>query len=186
MTAVRGAAKKQAAPVQAPPPAAPAAAAKKLDTKVIAIAAVVALAAVYFLFLKPSPKAATPPATGASAAAPVSAGNVRLGDLENIPHDGPVVALDSITVNLADGKFLRLGIALQLSKEAGKGEGSLDPRSFGARALDSAITVMSSYTADDLTQPKSRAKAKERLTRTIVARYDNEVLGLYFTDFVMQ
>jgi flagellar FliL protein len=183
MTAVRGAAKKQAAPVQAPV-APPAPEKKKMDPKILAIGGVVLLALVYFMFLKPKPAAndAAPPT---AAGAPITAGNVKLGDLENIPHDGPVVALSSITVNLADGKFLRVGVALQLGK-AGSSDGTIDPPSYGARALDSTISVMSTYTATDLTDAKGRLKAKERLARTIVARYGGDVLGIYFTDFVMQ
>ncbi len=38
----------------------------------------------------------------------------------------------------------------------------------------------------ELTTAKGRADAKERLARSIVARYPGEVLGFYFTDFVMQ
>ncbi|MBW8826846.1 MAG: flagellar basal body-associated FliL family protein [Acidobacteria bacterium] len=182
MTAVRGAAKKQAAPVAAPPPPPAAPAKKPLNTKMIAGIAVVVLLAAYFLVLKPKP-ASTPPAAATGTA--ITAGNVKLTNLDNIPHDGPVVALDSITVNLADGKFLRVGLALQLGK-AGAKEGSVDPKSYGARALDSTISVMSTYTTTDLADVKGRLKAKERLTRTIVARYGGEVLGLYFTDFVMQ
>src|SRR4051794_37883120 len=101
--------------------------AKKANTKLIAVGVVVVLLAAYFLVFKPKP--AVTPTPGAGVA--ITAGNVKLADIDNIPHDGPVVALDSITVNLADGKLLRVGVALQLGKAAAK-EGSVDPRSFGA------------------------------------------------------
>jgi flagellar protein FliL len=80
---------------------------------------------------------------------------------------GVVVTLAPITMNLADGRYLKLTLALQLSKAASPVAGSVDaaagavPVLDGAKALDAAITVLGK-------------------------RYDGDVLGVYFTEFLMQ
>jgi flagellar FliL protein len=93
-----------------------------------------------------------------------------------------VVALDAVTLNLADGRFLKLGIALQLAPEAEVA----DPASFGARALDVAIELMGTYTYDELSERGALTKAKEKVSEAVSEAYEGEVLRVYFTEFVMQ
>lgn len=101
---------------------------------------------------------------------------------------GAVASLDPITLNLADGRYLKVAIAVQLSAEApaGGGEGKGDPAAHWARALDAAISVLGERTYDELAAPGGRAKAKEELSHTVAELYDKEVVGVYFTEFVMQ
>jgi flagellar FliL protein len=117
---------------------------------------------------------------GSPAAAPtaeeVKPPSVQDGD----PSD--VVSLDAITLNLADGRFLKLGVALQLAPEAEV----TDPISFGARALDETIDLMGGYTYKELSAPGARTKAKDKLSEAVSEAYDGDVLGVYFTEFVMQ
>lgn len=173
----------QATP-EAPPPSAPAR--KRLDPRKAAAGAVLAVALLYFFLLKPGPNAPAPSHAAAPAAA-VPTETAESGYADEIPHDGPVVALDPVTVNLADGRFLLIGVALQL-QEAGGGHGGdeVEPASFGARAIDSLISVMSRSRSDELRADTGLVAVKEELARTIVARYGGEVLGVYLTDFVMQ
>lgn len=186
MTAVRGA-RKQAAPAPAAPPPAPVSAPKKPNIKLIAGGGVVVLLAA-FMFLRGGGGSETPEA------APVAGPAVTTGSAANpaagaVPeqHGGPVVSLPSITINLADGKFLRLGLALQLPDAAVvPEEAAADPKNFGARALDSAIEVMSTYASPDLSTAEGRAAAKGKLSEAVVNRYGGEVAGIYLTDFVMQ
>lgn len=185
MTAVRGA-RKQAAPAPAAPaPAAPAAPAKKPNIKMIAAAGGVVLLLAAFMLTRGGggTPAAAPPVTGPAVTAGTGTATAALPE----QHGGPVVSLPSITINLADGKFLRLGVALQLPDAATvPAEAAADPKNFGARALDSAIEVMSSYASPDLSTAEGRAAAKEKLSETVVNRYGGEVAGIYLTDFVMQ
>ena len=53
-----------------------------------------------------------------------------------VPHPGPVVALDPIAVNLAGGGYLKVGITLQLTEEAGGEGGDIG----AAKALDLVIS----------------------------------------------
>jgi flagellar FliL protein len=114
-------------------------------------------------------------------------------DLTNEP--GVVVALEPITLNLADGRFLKAGLSLQLSKAAGAegaaGHSSSDASTGstgfdGAKALDAAISVLGARSYAQLLAPGGRAKAQSDLTKEVALRYEGEVLKVYFTEFVMQ
>lgn len=102
---------------------------------------------------------------------------------------GPVVALESITLNTADGHYLKLGLALQLdAAHAGGGghEAATDPKAEWARALDLAIEVMGGRTYPDLVSPPGRAAAKDALQKRMLEIYPEEVVGVYLTEFVLQ
>src|SRR3954452_8938098 len=101
------------------------------------------------------------------------------------PVPGAVVAMDPITINLASGHYLKLGLALQAT--AGAKE-ELD----GSHALDLAITMFSNRTVAELSSPKAVAHLKAELTEQVEEAYTEEgekegpVMGIYFTQFVMQ
>ena len=94
------------------------------------------------------------------------------------PQPGAVAPLDSIQVNLADGHYLRLGIALQLTTKAKEVDGS--------KALDAAIELFSGKSIEELTDLKEREKLKKELVKELEHLYEDEVMGVYFTQFVMQ
>lgn len=101
------------------------------------------------------------------------------------PVPGTVLALDSITLNLADGRYLKLGMALQFTVEGsvtGEGGAALD----GSQALDLAIAQFSNLPIIALNSSGARMKAKEKLVKAIKKAYDDKVMDVYFTEFVMQ
>jgi flagellar FliL protein len=104
---------------------------------------------------------------------------------------GPVQNLEPITLNLADGRFLKVGLALQLAEVEGGGHGGGEELP-SAKALDIAITHLGSYTMDELSSPKARELVKKKLSGQVAAAYvDPEtheplVTKVYFTEFVMQ
>jgi flagellar FliL protein len=95
---------------------------------------------------------------------------------------GPVINLDAITLNLADGHYLKIGIALQLSKTAKTGNFTNND----ARTLDATISVFGTKTVPSLAAPGGRDEAKAELAKRVRAVYPSDVVGIYFTDFVMQ
>lgn len=112
---------------------------------------------------------------------------------EGHPPEGPVVPVEPVTLNLADGHFLKVGVALQLAAaeagdEAGHGAGDEPALDEGqtAKALDIAISTLSRYTMDELSDPDRREKAQERLAHEVGDAYHGEVVDVFFTDFVMQ
>ena len=98
---------------------------------------------------------------------------------EAAPKAGAVLPLDSQQINLAAGHYLRLGIALQLTENAGK---EMD----GSKALDAAITVFSGLSVDEVTKAGARDMLKKKLLTDLEHRYADEVMDLYFTEFVTQ
>jgi flagellar FliL protein len=98
---------------------------------------------------------------------------------EGKPEPGAVVKLDAIQVNLAGGHYLRVGIALQASKDAPT---DLD----GSKALDATIELFSGESVDTLAKKPARDRLKHKLESTLEDVYDGEVIGVYFTDFVTQ
>jgi flagellar basal body-associated protein FliL len=99
---------------------------------------------------------------------------------------GGVLELDPLTVNLADGHYLKVGIALQLDKTAGADVAKAKDEGLGAKALDMAIAALSPKTMEELGQSKVRDQLKQKLGTDACMAYEGEVLTVYFTNFVMQ
>jgi len=143
-----------------------------------------------YLMSGKSAKAATPTAApgsstaaaGATAgAAHVAAGTPGHGPTTTVA-EGAIVKLDDITLNLADGRFLKVGLAFQLSKK-GKADTFTTE---SPKALDLAIAVLGNRTYSQLIAPGGREAAKAELTAKVKQEYPGAVLDVYFTDFVMQ
>ena len=122
------------------------------------------------------------------AAAPAAAAGGTPTTVTTTP--GPIVTLAPITVNIEGGRFLKVGLGLQLSGDlaAGGGHGadSDDPTKGYAKALDLAIEVFGGKPFEALVTAEGRQAAKEDLTHRLEEAYHEEVEGVYFTDFVMQ
>ncbi|GAB48145.1 flagellar basal body-associated FliL family protein [Mobilicoccus pelagius] len=104
------------------------------------------------------------------------------------PETGVVVPLkDEMTLNLADGKFLKIQLALQLTKEATETAGEKAADTFdGSKAQDAAISVFSTYKYNDLLDAKTKEEARKKLAAEVKKRYDGEVMDVYYRQFVMQ
>jgi flagellar FliL protein len=89
-----------------------------------------------------------------------------------------VLDIDPVSVNLAGGHYLRLGLALQLSSDA------KDPDP--ARALDLAIALYSGRSVDEVSTPATRDQLKAQLLGELQQAYGPEVMDVYLTDYVTQ
>ncbi|MEX5721434.1 flagellar basal body-associated FliL family protein [Geodermatophilus maliterrae] len=103
------------------------------------------------------------------------------------PVAGEVVPLEPVTVNLAGGGYLKIGISLQTTEDAaagGHGAGGVD----GSKALDIVIATYSQAQPADVTG--AREALKESLEQQIVEAYTDHdvkmVMGIYFTEYVTQ
>ncbi|KRF37452.1 flagellar basal body-associated FliL family protein [Nocardioides sp. Soil805] len=94
------------------------------------------------------------------------------------PEPGEVMTLEPIQVNLADGHYLRIGIALQLSADAHEADGS--------KALDATIDLFSGTDQGDLVKAGQRQEYKSELEEKLHEDYHGDVLEVYFTEFVTQ
>jgi flagellar FliL protein len=109
------------------------------------------------------------------------------GNSKAVAHPEPtpsaVVPMDPITLNLADGHYLKISIALQTTTDAAEG---VD----GSKALDILISEFSNLSVDELSTNKQREALKKELIEQVVKGYTEEeketVMGVYFTEFVIQ
>ena len=136
---------------------------KKKLLVIVALVLVVAAAAWFFL-LKPAPAEA---------------------DAEPELVAGEVLPLEAISINLADGHYLKLGLALQYTAEydaGGSGHGG--PVYDGSQALDLAIAQFSGAALSDV--QTNREAMKAALQESIVHAYHDAVMSIYITEYVTQ
>ncbi|SHN42053.1 flagellar basal body-associated FliL family protein [Cryptosporangium aurantiacum] len=107
------------------------------------------------------------------------------GEEEAHPEPTPsaVVVAEAITVNLADGHYLKIAIGLQTTTEAHE---TVDT----SKALDLVISQFSNLEVAELSTNKQREAEKAELTEKVVEAYTQEgheyVMAVYFTEFVIQ
>lgn len=94
------------------------------------------------------------------------------------PEPGAVVAIEPLNVNLAEGRYLRLGFTVQLA--AGADELPAAP------VTDLAIALYSGRTVEEVNDPARRAELQDELATQLTERFDVEVMAVYYTDFVTQ
>jgi flagellar FliL protein len=104
---------------------------------------------------------------------------LMLGGGEEAPEPGAVLALEAMTVNLADGHYLKFKLALQATADAGE---EMD----GAEAQDLAITQYTGRTVGELSSMAGRKQAKGQLLESVKHAYEDKVMDIYFTEFVTQ
>lgn len=106
---------------------------------------------------------------------------------EPAPVAGVVVPLDAVTINLADGHYLKLKMTLQATDKAHEAPD-------GSKALDIAISLFSNMDSTELLTSEGREKYKKELTEQVVKGYEEEtdgtkeklIMDVYFTTFVIQ
>ena len=98
---------------------------------------------------------------------------------EPAPQAGEVVQVQAVSVNLADGHYLRLGLGLQLTADAHAVPDT-------SRALDLAIALYSGRTVGEVLDPATRDALKAELAEQLSAAYEGEVMDVYLTNYVTQ
>ena len=95
------------------------------------------------------------------------------------PVAGEVLDVDAVSVNLAAGHYLRLGIALQLSAD-------VKEKPDTAKTLDLAIALYSGRSVDEVSAAASRDQLKAQLLAELQQAYGPGVMDVYLTDYVTQ
>lgn len=113
-------------------------------------------------------------------------------DVESVdvaPEPGSTVGLESITVNLDGGRFLRVGVALQMTADFepvdDHGEYHFEAADEG-RMRDQLIAMFAGRTSGSLVGAEQLAEVKSELLERANELFDGQVLEVYLTDFVMQ
>lgn len=91
---------------------------------------------------------------------------------------GEVIGVDPVTINLAAGHYLKVGLALQATADAGE---HVPP----GLAADALISQFSGKTVDELATAEGREEAKKELLIVIKKLYHKKVYEIYYTTFVM-
>lgn len=95
------------------------------------------------------------------------------------PTLGEIVAVEPISLNLAGGRYLRLGFSIQLTEDA--------PEELKtAPALDIAIATFSGRPVEEINNMESRAQITKQLVADLNDAYEGTVVDVYYTDFVTQ
>jgi flagellar protein FliL len=159
----------------------------KKSKKVKILAAVACLAVAAGAAYTLGSKAAPAPAAGAGESTTTTILIQKLGCATPSTDEAPIgtVTLPSMSINLADGHYLRVTLALGMCDDA------LVPTpeeflSDASPARDIAVETLSGRTMAELTIEQSRTLVKEDLTAKISAAYPGEVYVVYFVEFVMQ
>jgi len=139
-------------------PAAPRSRRRPVVVVALVLALVVAAAAAWFLLGRDTAAAPAPPPP---------------------PEAGEVLQVEAISINLADGHYLRLGLGLQLTADAHE---AVDP----SRALDLAIAQYSGRSVADISEPATRDALKAQLAEQLAEAYEGEVIDVYLTNYVTQ
>ncbi len=95
------------------------------------------------------------------------------------PKPGVIIAMTDTTLNLADGHFLKIKLALQTIVGA---PADLDT----SKASDLMIAEFTNQPIAALSTDAGREKMKDDLLKKIEAAYPKQIMDLYYTDFVMQ
>jgi flagellar FliL protein len=147
------------APAPEPEPAPKAGKKKKLLLIIGAAVLVLGGAAAYFLLGK-------------------GGGEAEAAEPEPVP--GEVLAVEPISMNLAQGHYLRLGFELQLTTDVG--EHAPEP----GKAVDAAITLFSGRTMAEVSDPATRETLKAEFLHELEELYHGAVMDVYFTNYVTQ
>lgn len=138
---------------------------KKRSNLVPALVLAVGMVAAAFL-LKPAPGGSAAEATTTTSAA------------------GPVVELDPMTLNLRDGRFIRVGLAIELSESA---DAALFEEHGSPNLLkDLVIFQVSELSAEQVSTPEGLEEFKRTLSAGAKELYGADFHGLYLTDLVIQ
>ncbi|GEL46961.1 hypothetical protein CHO01_20770 [Cellulomonas hominis] len=92
---------------------------------------------------------------------------------------GTVQAVEPISINLAGGRYLRLGLGLQLTAEVAEDVDTV-------KALDLAIALFSQRPVEEISTPEGRNALKRELAAQLTEVYEGEVVDVYFSNFVYQ
>jgi flagellar protein FliL len=97
---------------------------------------------------------------------------------------GELVAVEKMSVNLADGRYLQVGVAIELIE--GTVAKEFEKKGKPSKMRDLVITTASALTVAQLSTPEGRDAFKEQLRAGGKELYKGDFHDVYLTDLVMQ
>jgi flagellar FliL protein len=129
-------------------------------------------------------KSAATPAAGAESTTTTTIelfGGCKVEPKHGVPKT--IIGLGDMSINLADGHYLRITVSLGFCADVVIAEGE---EFHTAPALDIVNTTLSGLQMSVLAATEGREAAKETLTEALSEEYRGEVYVVYFDQFVMQ
>lgn len=122
-----------------------------------------------------------------------SSGEAATTETTAVPDvvEGPLLDVEPMTVNLAGGRYLRLGVSVQLTDayedavESEEGGEHFAPHDV-TRVRDRLIANLGGRDAATLASAEGRAAVKDELAAELDELLDGAVMDVYFTEFVIQ
>ena len=99
--------------------------------------------------------------------------------------EGPVLDIDSKTMNLDGSHFLKVGVSLQLPAGSVPEEIKVK-ENWASVASQLVIDTFSGRTFDELTNDALRLQLQHEIGNEVCEKTDGKVITVYLTDFVMQ
>lgn len=99
-------------------------------------------------------------------------------------EEGGQIPLDSVTVTLQDGGYLKFAVALQLAKDTKAAE--FVKENEGEKARSVALESFTCRTTQDVSTAAGQQEAKDEVAARVVNSYHGEVLDVYFTEWIIQ
>jgi flagellar FliL protein len=93
---------------------------------------------------------------------------------------GKIVTLDALTVNLTGGHYLKFQLALQCTTVTASASPDTNEE------VDIVISEFADRNMADLSSDAGRDAVKKDLVKKLNAKYPNQFMDVYFTQFVMQ
>ncbi len=122
-----------------------------------------------------------PVAAAAGATEPV---DCATQDTLKPPTEGAVFKLDSIPINLADGHYAKVGLALQLSSDVNLEVFKEESEAY--KASDVLISIVGGRDRAEFGSPQALEALKESITDAVRPKFDCKVLDVLLTEFVIQ
>lgn len=114
-----------------------------------------------------------------------AAGTTTTTFLIEEPVIGPVIEIESKTLNLAGGHFLKIGVALQLKAGAVAKEVE-EVDNFKAVAAQAVLNTFAGESMDDILPKEKREKLRHEIGYDVCMESETHVSTVYFTEFVAQ
>ena len=104
---------------------------------------------------------------------------------EETPVIGPVLSVDAKTLNLADGHFLKIGLALQLP--VGSIVADVEKtENWGAITGQVVLNTFANEAMADILPTKQREKLRHEVGNEVCIKSEGKATTVYFTEFVAQ
>lgn len=129
---------------------------------------------------------AAPQAKEKSASQPRKSGSSNYSDSRKLSDIGILYPLDTFTVNLKSDsgrRYLKVTMSLELEGE----ELSLELDNKSPVLRDRVIRILTSKSLEEISSKKGKQKVSDQIMDTLNAMLsDGRILGIYFTEFVIQ